>query len=140
MRNKRIVPAVAAMMVMLASASQGQSFDLSWTTVDGGGAMFSTGGIYQVGATIGQPDAGVASGGVFQITGGFWAGAASNPCDLPGDLDRDRDVDLTDLATLLSNFGVGGGASSAMGDTDGDGDVDLTDLASLLSNFGANCP
>ncbi len=38
-------------------------FGLSWWTADGGGATFSTGGGYQLGGTVGQPDAGSASGG-----------------------------------------------------------------------------
>ncbi|MFN0137738.1 MAG: hypothetical protein ACKVS9_16660 [Phycisphaerae bacterium] len=57
----------------------------------------------------------------------------------PGDVDGDQDVDLTDLSTLLSNFGLGGGAQRDDGDLDGDGDVDLTDLSTLLSRFGTSC-
>ncbi|MBI4130049.1 hypothetical protein HY468_01895, partial [Candidatus Roizmanbacteria bacterium] len=52
----------------------------------------------------------------------------------PGDTDGDGDVDLSDLTTLLTNFGKSGTALS--GDTNGDGDVDLSDLTTLLSNFG----
>ena len=59
--------------------------------------------------------------------------------DCVGDLNGDQTVDLTDLATLLANFGVGSGAGPAMGDVDGDGDVDLTDLAMLLAKFGTGC-
>jgi probable HAF family extracellular repeat protein len=62
----------------------------------------------------------------------------STPCT--GDLDSDGDVDLADLATLLSHFGTLSGATPADGDTDGDGDVDLGDLAALLSNYGTACP
>jgi hypothetical protein len=51
------------------------------------------------------------------------------------DLDDDCDVDLTDLAILLSAF-----ESTSAGDTDGDGDTDLTDLARLLSKFDTLCP
>lgn len=53
----------------------------------------------------------------------------------PGDLDADGDVDLTDLASLLSKYGVGG-AIYADGDIDGDEDVDLADLAYLLGVYG----
>lgn len=68
-------------------------------------------------------------------------------CRLPGcidavadrDMDGDCDVDSTDLALLLGNFGTTIGATNAMGDCDGDGDVDSTDLAYLLSAFGTNC-
>ena len=51
-----------------------------------------------------------------------------------GDVDNDCDVDLTDLAVLLSAFEV-----DASGDTDGDGDTDLTDLARMLTVFDADC-
>lgn len=54
----------------------------------------------------------------------------------PGDTDGDGDVDSTDLAVLLANFGMTTGATVPDGDTDGDGDVDSTDLATLLANFG----
>ena len=60
------------------------------------------------------------------------------PC--PGDITGDRSVDLTDLANLLVNFGLGSGATLSQGDVDGDGDVDLIDLANLLTNFGITCP
>ncbi len=53
---------------------------------------------------------------------------------LPGDMDGDGDVDLSDLAALLADYGCTGGCA---GDTDGDGDTDLSDLATVLANFGA---
>lgn len=59
------------------------------------------------------------------------------PC--PGDVNDDRQVNLTDLATLLAHFGVASGATLTTGDIDADGDVDLTDLAVLLANFGVTC-
>lgn len=64
-------------------------------------------------------------------------GGGSEPC--PGDTDDDGDVDLSDLAVLLSNFGRTD-ASRQHGDFDGDADVDLSDLATLLGGFGAACP
>ena len=56
-----------------------------------------------------------------------------------GDLDGDNDVDLADLAKLLSNYGATSGATYSDGDLDGDGDVDLSDLAGLLSVYGIAC-
>jgi hypothetical protein len=56
-----------------------------------------------------------------------------------GDLDNDLDVDIADLAHLLSNFGRQSGATPADGDLDNDQDVDLSDLTVELSNFGRHC-
>jgi len=55
---------------------------------------------------------------------------------LPGDLDYDGDVDLSDLSQLLAHYGTMSGATYDMGDLDGDGDVDLQDLATLLAYYG----
>jgi len=57
----------------------------------------------------------------------------------PGDLDGDNDVDLSDLAILLSNYGMTAGAEYEDGDLDGDGDVDLADLSALLANYRRPC-
>ena len=54
------------------------SYELSWFTIDGGGATFSTGGAYSLGGSIGQADAGAMSGGAYSLNGGFWAGVPSS--------------------------------------------------------------
>lgn len=62
------------------------------------------------------------------------------PCEvpsvpaLPGDLDHDGDVDLSDLSLLLADFGCT--SVPCAGDINGDGVTDLGDLAVLLANFG----
>jgi len=53
-------------------AQSGGGFELSWSTIDGGGATFSNGGGYSLGGTIGQSDAGTAVGGTYLLEGGFW--------------------------------------------------------------------
>jgi hypothetical protein len=48
-------------------------YAINWSTIDGGGGT-STGGVYSVGGTIGQPDAGpTMTNGSYAVTGGFWA-------------------------------------------------------------------
>jgi hypothetical protein len=71
-----IILAVAFLLAAATSAlaQSGGGYDLSWGTIDGGGATFGTGGGYSLGGTIGQPDAGAMSGGVYTEGGGFWAG------------------------------------------------------------------
>jgi hypothetical protein len=63
-------------VVTSALAQSGGGYDLTWNTVDGGGVMFSTGGSYSLGGTIGQADAGQVSGGAYTLASGFWGGVA----------------------------------------------------------------
>lgn len=58
----------------VALAQTGGGYDLTWSSVDGGGWTFSTGGGYELGGTAGQPDAGQLSGGQYTLGGGFWGG------------------------------------------------------------------
>ena len=94
-------------------------YDLSWYTIDGGGETFSTGGDFEHGGTIGQPDANttVMTGGNFELAGGFWPGTTPF-CH--GDINGDGEVGLNDLAELLGHYGETG-ASYEDGDLTGDG-------------------
>src|SRR5512144_2054794 len=57
---------------VLASSALAQPYSIDWFTIDGGGGT-STGGVYLVSGTIGQPDAGgPMTGGNYSLTGGFW--------------------------------------------------------------------
>lgn len=55
---------------------QGDTYAIDRHTIDGGGGR-SSGGIYAIEGTIGQPDADPlqpSTGGVYSLTGGFWPG------------------------------------------------------------------
>ena len=71
-RGVAMALALTVVLPLAALAQTGGPYDLTWSTVDGGGATFSTGGTYSLGATAGQPDAGSAAGGSYSLTGGFW--------------------------------------------------------------------
>ena len=122
---------IPALLALVASTAAAADFTIVQYTIDGGGGT-STGGGFSLQGTIGQPDAGYLTGGSFDLEGGFWT---STPT-CPGDTDGDADVDLSDLALLLSQFGEVGAFA---GDVNGDGNVDLTDLAIILANFGETC-
>lgn len=50
-----------------------QNYLIDSYTIDGGGGN-SSGGIYQLSGTVGQPDAGAKlTGGNYSLTGGFWS-------------------------------------------------------------------
>jgi hypothetical protein len=56
----------------LAVGVRAQQYALDWHTIDGGGGT-STGGVYAISGTIGQPDAGKLNGGPYSLSGGFWS-------------------------------------------------------------------
>ena len=60
-------------------AQAGGGYDLTWSTVDGGGYTFSTGSGYSLGGTAGQADAGLLAGGSYALGGGFWRGGVLAP-------------------------------------------------------------
>ena len=60
-------------MATLCLRANAQSYSIDWYKIAGGGGT-STGGVYAVSGTIGQPDAsGAMSGGNYSVTGGFWS-------------------------------------------------------------------
>ena len=67
--------AVWLLMGVPALAMSGGDYQISWSTIDGGGGR-STGGDYALVGTIGQPDAGEMVGGDYELSGGFLAGWA----------------------------------------------------------------
>ncbi len=82
-----LLPIVLVLLISITTANAQRTndpsapqsgYDLSWYTIDGGGATFSTGGSYSLGGTIGQPDAGSMGGGTYQLNGGFWGGSIIN--------------------------------------------------------------
>ena len=74
-----VVLILVGLILLIGATNQNQdaaSFALSWWTVDGGGHWTSEGGGYSFTGTIGQPDAGTLTGGVYTLGGGFWHGGA----------------------------------------------------------------
>jgi hypothetical protein len=59
--------------LLAVTVAHAQQYSINWYKVSGGGGT-STGGVYSVSGTIGQPDAsGAMSGGNYSVTGGFWS-------------------------------------------------------------------
>jgi hypothetical protein len=64
------------LLASVALAQSGEGYNLTWSTIDGGGGTFSSGEGYSLGGTSGQPDAGLLSGEGYTLAGGFWPGGA----------------------------------------------------------------
>ena len=72
-RNSKAGIAALVFWLFVLGAHAQISYSLDWFKVSGGGGT-STGGVYSVSGTIGQPDAsGAVTGGNYSLTGGFWS-------------------------------------------------------------------
>ena len=72
-----------AAVLLLPTAASAQQYSNNWYKVSGGGGT-STNGQYAISGTIGQHDAGgPMTGGIYSVTGGFWAIYAMQTLGLP---------------------------------------------------------
>jgi len=62
----------------LTAQADTSDFVIQWFSVDNGGVLESSGGSFSLNGTIGQPDAGVISGGDYTLQGGFWNSDTAN--------------------------------------------------------------
>lgn len=122
-RIPRLTVWIILLVISVASIADGQ-YELSWSTIDGGGGTSSGGGYTLIG-TIGQPDAGVVAGGDFALMGGFWTGS------------YDCIVDMEAFGKFAANW-LGGSGLPA--DLNGDGEVDIVDFAMLVDAWLCYCP
>ncbi len=76
MTGRTTVLVTIALLLIVSTALARSGYDLSWWTVDGGGGTASGGSYILVGA-IGQPDAGILTGGDYTLGGGFWGGGVA---------------------------------------------------------------
>lgn len=135
---------IATLFAAMVAATAMAQDAIDWYTVDGGGATFSTGGGFQLGGTIGQPDAGSftapMSGGGFELVGGFW-GAATSVCSCPGDLDSDGMLTGSDIQ-LFINCHFSPGPSCGCADYNGNSTLDTGDIMDFVSALlnAATCP
>ncbi|MCG3131851.1 MAG: hypothetical protein FLDDKLPJ_02661 [Phycisphaerae bacterium] len=68
-----------SLLGLFVGTAEAQDYAIFWFTIDGGGGIGGGDG-FELSGTIGQADAGPATpmtGGSFELTGGFWPGAAA---------------------------------------------------------------
>jgi hypothetical protein len=110
---------IIVLLVLILSLPALADYEISWSTIDGGGGT-SSGGAYVLTGTIGQPDAADSQGDSFIVLGGFLSGSPvcivnlehfatfaeywlMTGTDLPADLydDGGNIVNLDDLNVFL---------------------------------------
>jgi hypothetical protein len=74
--------AILAGLILSVALSVSAQYSIDWYTIDGGGGT-SSGGPYTLTGTIGQPDAGVHTGGNYTLVGGFWGAFAVQQVGAP---------------------------------------------------------
>jgi hypothetical protein len=112
--------AVLLVCLLLFSLPALAGYEISWHTIDGGGGK-SSGEAYIVRGTIGQAEAGVMSGGLYELLGGFLPGEPLCVVDfehfarfaeywletgpnLPADLYEDDIVNWFDLGVFVDQW------------------------------------
>jgi hypothetical protein len=131
-------------MLALSGAPAGAQTEITWFTIDGGGATSpgdSAGGGYAIAGTIGQSDAAstpVMAGGALELTGGFWP--VTLACTCPGDMNGDGMKNGLDVQKFVSCSIVDAGCSCA--DMDAANGVDIEDVAIFVEGLlmGSGCP
>ena len=131
--TRTLVRVLPMLLIISAGLAVADDFEISRSTIDGGGVMFSTGVDFELNGTIGQPDAGAMSGNDFTLTGGFWFPLAPTDCNSDGAVDL---FDYGDIKACLSGPGSGLPFPDCnCFDVDGDIDVDLSDVARFQAEF-----
>jgi hypothetical protein len=147
-RIRCAVVSALAFYALAAGAQSGGPYDLTWSTVDGGGATFSSGGAYSVDGTIGQHDAGRLSGPPYVLAGGFWgrvaAGATPTPTPTPpaciGDCGGDGHVTVDELLAMV-NVALGNASvpDCRRGDANGDNHITVDEILRAVNNALNGC-
>lgn len=109
-------------------------FSSSWSTIDGGGGQLS-GGVYEVNASIGQPNAtgsAAHAGGNFVLVGGFWP-ARVRTC--LADFNNSSAVTVQDIFDFLKAWFAG--FTSA--DFNNSGAVTVQDIFDFLNAWFIGC-
>ncbi len=133
--------AVITTALVAAGATSAQPFEISWWSIDGGGGV-SSGATFEVRGVIGQPDAGVMTGGTFTLHGGFLAGAGVvQECYADCDQSTGPGVlDIFDFLCFGNEFASGTPYACDCDVSTGPGVCDIFDFLCFGNAFSAGCP
>jgi hypothetical protein len=145
-RNHRFATTFAAAALMFTAAfaqlAGTNELEIEWNTTDAGGITFANGGSFQLGGTIGQPDATlqVLTGGSFELAGGFWVGVGEDTVPTcPADIapaGGNGVVNVDDLLLVINTWGACSGCAADIAPPGGNGAVNVDDLLMIINAWG----
>lgn len=97
-----LVAMVAISLLLVVLPAVGQEYDLSWFTIDGGGAPSTAPEGYELLGTVAQADADATelTGDGYSLVGGFWPAVAPF-CTCMADVNNDDRIDGADIQRFL---------------------------------------
>ncbi len=104
------VAVLAGLTCVLPAAAQ--TYEVTRYTIDGGGVMNATGGVYEASGTIGQADAGELTSATYTVRGGFWVPTADD-CTVPDSLTLEASVPDIGNGTRVRHLSFTGGTPTA---------------------------
>lgn len=128
--------AILAMGLLLAVLpALGQDYDLSWYTIDGGGAALTGPGGYELLGTVAQADADAEelSGDGYSLVGGFWSAVAPF-CTCLADVNADERIDGADIQQFV-DCAISDGGDCPCADINRSGGIDPADLADFVDTL-----
>jgi len=85
-------------------SSAAPNYDLSWLSINGGGASYGTSASYRLGYSVGQSVAGEGNSASYNLGIGFWYGASPLCLAIPGDVNGAGGITLTDIIYLVNYY------------------------------------
>ncbi len=129
----------SALVSATAHLKSAETFEITRSTIDGGGVMRSTGGGFELSATIGQHDAGTLTGvtmagETLELNGGFWFPLVVGDCLEDGGVGLGEYYDFFTKQCLK---GPGAATIPACNcyDLNRNGVIDLSDIHELQRRF-----
>ncbi len=120
--------------------TDGPGYDLLWNTINGGGGPLQADG-YTLDGTVGQPDAGIMSGGGIELLGGYW-GLSDDSAVCYANCDSSTAppiLNANDFQCFLNKYAAADPYANCDGSTAAPV-LNANDFQCFLNRYAAGCP
>ncbi|EQB62705.1 MAG: hypothetical protein RBG1_1C00001G0284 [candidate division Zixibacteria bacterium RBG-1] len=111
------------------------AYEISWTSINGGGELASTSTNYKIRASTAQSVIGESQSTNYKMGIGFWFGTGLYCTSRPGDANGVGGINLTDVIYMVNHVFKSGPqpVPKCRGDANGNGTLNLTDIIYLVN-------